>query len=49
MGKLLISKKFIRKNKQLKKIQKDYLKANKKIKLKYPKVKLGKGLENYDE
>lgn len=49
MGKLLISKKFIRKNKQLKKIQKDYLKANKKIKLKYPKAKLGKVLENYDE
>lgn len=42
MGKLLISKRSIKSNKELKVIQKEYLKANRHIRGKYPKGKLGK-------
>lgn len=42
MGRLLISKRSIRSNKELKSIQKRYLKANRHIRGRYPKGKLGK-------
>jgi len=42
MGTLLISKKSIHANKQVKKIQKEYLKQHRRIKGRFPKGKLGK-------
>lgn len=42
MGEVLISRKMVRKNKALNSIQKEDLKANKSIRTKFPKAKIGK-------
>lgn len=49
MGRMLISKKSVRGNKILKGIQKEYLKAHKQVKARYPKAKLGKVVRAIDD
>lgn len=49
MGRLLISKRSVRSNEAIRKIQKEYISNHKQVKSKYPKAKLGKIVKAVDD